>query len=109
MTTAEEAISILEVPEPPLDHLRRLTDDTGLIQHAKFTIPNRNHGYCTDDNARGVVAMTKYYAQYAEPEALRLFDVYLSFIYHAQKGDGTFRNLMTFERQWIADEPEHDA
>ncbi len=109
VTTAEEAISILEVPEPPLDHLQRLTDDTGLIQHAKFTIPNRTHGYCTDDNARGVVAMTKYYAQYAEPEALRLFDVYLSFICHAQKGDGTVRNLMTFDRQWIADEPEHDA
>jgi len=109
VTSAGEAISILEVPEPPLDHLHRLTDDTGLIQHAKFTIPNRDHGYCTDDNARGVVAMAKYYAQYADAEALRLFDVYLSFVYHAQKADGTFRNLMTFDRQWVRDEPEHDA
>ncbi len=51
-----------EVPEPALDHLIRLTDDTGLFQHAKFTVPNRAHGYCTDDNARGAIAMVKYYA-----------------------------------------------
>ena len=106
----EEAISILEVPEPPLDHLQRLTDDTGLYQHAKFTIPDREHGYCTDDNARAVVAMTKYYAQYAEPEALKLFDVYLSFVYHANNnGDGSVKNFMRFDRHWIEDEPAHDS
>jgi len=105
----EEAISILEVPEPPLDHLKRLTDDTGLYQHATFTIPNRNHGYCTDDNARAVVTMIKYYSQYAEPEALRLFDIYLSFICHAQNSNGTVRNFMDFDRHWIQNEPVHDA
>jgi glycosyltransferase involved in cell wall biosynthesis len=109
ITSTEEAISILEVPEPPLDHLKRLTDDTGLLQHAKFTIPNREHGYCTDDNARAVVTMTKYYSQYAEPEALRLFDIYLSFVHHAQNSDGTVRNLMTYDRNWIETEPDHDA
>jgi len=61
LASIEEAISILEVPEPPLNHLQRLTDDTGLYQHAKFTIPNREHGYCTDDNSRAIVAMIKYY------------------------------------------------
>jgi len=105
----DEAVSILEVPEPPLEHLQRLTDDTGLYQHARFTVPNRRHGYCTDDNARAVVAMIKYCAQYPEPAALRLFETYLSFISHAQKTDGTVRNLMTFDRQWVADEPVHDA
>lgn len=109
ITSTEEALSILEVPEPPLDHLQRLTDDTGLFQHAKFTIPNREHGYCTDDNARAVVAMVKYYAQYAEPEALRLFDIYLSFLHHAQNEDGTIRNLMTYDRRWTDNEPAHDA
>jgi glycosyltransferase involved in cell wall biosynthesis len=105
----DEAVSILEVPEPPLDHLRRLTDDTGLYQHATFTVPNRQHGYCTDDNSRAVIAMTKYCAQYTEPAALRLFETYLSFICHAQNADGTVRNFMTFDRQWIEDEPVHDA
>ena len=105
----EDAISILEVPEPPLDHLLRLTDDAGLYQHAKFVIPNRQHGYCTDDNSRAVVAMAKYYRQYAEPEALRLFDIYLSFIIHAQNKDGTFKNFMNFDRTWVQGEPEHDS
>ncbi|MHC5061778.1 MAG: hypothetical protein ACYTFK_11925, partial [Planctomycetota bacterium] len=105
----DEAVSILEMPEPPLDHLKRLTDDTGLYQHATFTLPNREHGYCTDDNARAVVAMTKYCAQYAEPAAMRLFETYLSFICHAQNNDGTVRNFMTFDRQWVEPEPVHDA
>lgn len=105
----EDAKSMLEVPEPPLDHLKRMTDDTGLYQHAKFIIPNREHGYCTDDNARAVVVMTKYYVQYAEPEALRLFDIYLSFIYHAQNADGTVNNFMNFDRSWIKGEPANDA
>jgi glycosyltransferase involved in cell wall biosynthesis len=109
IASIEEGVSILEVPEPPLDHLRRLTDDTGLYQHAKFTLPAREHGYCTDDNARAVVAMTKYYAQYAESEALRLFEIYLSFTCHAQNNDGTVRNFMTFDRRWVEDELIHDA
>ncbi|AQT69600.1 Mannosylfructose-phosphate synthase [Anaerohalosphaera lusitana] len=105
----QESVSVLDVPEPPLDHLKRLTDDTGLYQHAKFILPNRQHGYCTDDNTRALIAMTRYYAQYAEPEALRLFNVYLSFVFDSQRPDGTVRNFMTFERRWIEDEPEHDA
>jgi glycosyltransferase involved in cell wall biosynthesis len=99
----------IEVPEPTLVHLKRLTDDTGLIQHAKFTVPNREHGYATDDNARGVIAMTKYYAQYHEPEALRLFNIYLSFILDSQKSDGTVRNIMNFDRSWLRNEPVHDG
>jgi len=89
--------------------LRRLTDDTGLYQHAKFTTPNRKYGYCTDDNARAVIAMTKYYAQYPEPGALKLFDIYLSFILHSQNNDGSVRNFMNFDRTWLKNEPVNDA
>lgn len=108
-TSLEQASSILEVPEPPLDHLIRLTDDTGLYQHAKFTIPDRDHGYCTDDNARAVIAMTKYISQYSEPEALRMFQTYLSFVLHAQADDGSVSNFMDYDRNWKHDEPAHDA
>ncbi len=104
-----DSISLLEVPEPSLDHLRNMTDDTGLIQHAKFMLPDRNHGYCTDDNTRAVVAMVKYHAQYSDPEALKLFNTYLSFICHAQRKDGTFHNFMSYDRQWIEPEPAHDG
>lgn len=105
----EEAVTILEVPEPPLDHMLRMTDGTGLLQHAKFITPDRAHGYCTDDNSRAMIAMAQYYAQYSEPEALRLFDIYLSFVFHAQNTDGTIRNFMTYDRNWIKGEPNHDS
>lgn len=104
-----DSISLLEMPEPSLDHLRTMTDDTGLIQHAKFMLPDRDHGYCTDDNTRAVVAMVKYHTQYSDPEALKLFNTYLSFICHAQREDGTFHNFMSYDRQWITPEPEHDG
>ena len=107
--SAAETISSIEVPEPSLDHLKKLTDDTGMFQHATFTVPNREYGYCTDDNARAVIAMTDYYSQYPQPEALELFDIYLSFILHSQNSDGTVKNFMNFNRNWQKDEPINDA
>ena len=104
-----ETTPSIEVPEPSLAHLKRLTDDTGLYQHARFTVPDRKHGYSTDDNARAVIAMTKYYAQYPEPGALQLFDTYLSFVLHSQNKDGSIRNFMNFDRTWWKDEPVNDA
>jgi glycosyltransferase involved in cell wall biosynthesis len=107
--SAAETMSNIEVPEPSLEHVKKLTDSTGLYQHAKFTIPNRAYGYCTDDNARAVIAMAKYYAQYPEPEALELLDTYLSFIIHAQNDEGLVRNFMDFNRTWWEKEPANDA
>ncbi|MHC4754390.1 MAG: glycosyltransferase family 4 protein [Planctomycetota bacterium] len=108
-TGTKETTTGIHVPEPSLDHLKTLTDHTGLYQHAYFTVPNRHHGYCTDDNARAVITMAKYYAQYPEPEALRLFDIYLSFILYSQNNDGTVRNFMNFDRTWQRKEPLSDA
>ena len=99
----------LEMPEPSLEHFNRLTDDTGILQHAKYTIPNREHGYCTDDNARAVVAMAEYYAMFPDPQALKLLDIYLSFTINAQNEDGMFRNFMNYDRTWVPDEPASDA
>lgn len=106
---AAETISSIEMPEPSLTHLKKLTDDTGLYQHAKFTIPNRKYGYCTDDNARAVIAMAQYYAQYPEPQALELFNTYLSFVLHSQRSDGSVRNFMDFGRTWRRDDSVGDA
>jgi glycosyltransferase involved in cell wall biosynthesis len=107
--SAAETMSNIEVPEPSLEHLKKLTDSTGLYQHAKFTLPNREYGYCTDDNARAVIAMIKYYAQYPEPEVLELLDIYLAFTVHSQDDEGLIRNFMDFNRTWWAKEPAHDA
>ncbi|MEK6757467.1 MAG: glycosyl transferase, partial [Bacteroidota bacterium] len=110
-TTAKKVVltSSNEVPEPSLAHLKRLTDGTGLYQHAKRTIPDRACGYCTDDNARAIIAVTRYYSQYSEPQALELLDTYLSFVIHSQNEDGTVRNFMNFDRTWYENEPGNDA
>jgi hypothetical protein len=50
-----KAITSFELPEIRLDHLKAFTDDTGILQHANYTIPDRTHGYCTDDNARALL------------------------------------------------------
>lgn len=98
-----------KLPKPPLEHLKRLTDDTGLLQHAKYIIPDRQNGYCTDDNARALIVTTKYYKKYPEPEVLRLLETYLSFLYHALKPDKTVYNFLNYNRKWETGESEHDA
>ncbi len=108
-TPVIEKTSAFELPEPSLLHFQRLTDDTGIFQHAKFIIPVRKYGYCSDDNARAAIAMIKYYNQYPEQKALNLFNTYFSFILDAQTASGNFRNFMNFDRTWQKNEPEHDA
>jgi hypothetical protein len=97
------------LPEPSLKHLKNLTDYTGLYQHARGTIPYREEGYCTDDNARAVIVAAMYYARHPEPQALELFNIYLSFILHSQNSNGSVKNLMSFDRTWLKDEPGSDA
>ena len=97
------------LPRPSLEHLHRLTDDTGLFQHAKFTIPLHSEGYTTDDNARALIVATKHYALYHKPETLQLLDRYLAFVLHSHNDDGTVKNFMDFDRTWHKAEPVSDA
>ncbi len=104
-----EAGANMSFPEPSLKHIKHLTDDTGIMQHCKYTVPNRSQGYCTDDNARAAMAMLKYHYQHPDSEALKLLDIYLSFLLHSQRPNGKIRNLMRYDRSWIENEPQHDA
>jgi uncharacterized protein YyaL (SSP411 family) len=105
----QKAVPNQSLPEPSLEHLKRLTDDTGLLQHARYTIPYRADGYCTDDNARAVIVTTKYYARYHDQQALQLLDRYLAFVLYSQNSDGSVKNLMNFDRTWRKNEPGNDA
>ena len=91
-----------DVPAPTFAHLARLTDDTGLFEHARHATARREHGYCTDDVARGLVVTSRE----ANPsaEVLRLAECYLTFLTHAQDAQGAFHNRLGFHRQWT-DEP----
>lgn len=93
-----------------LIHLRFLTDDTGILQHARFNVPQREHGYCTDDNARALIVSVL--AQRLRPAAyLDILAVrYLSFLEHAfNEKSGRFRNFMTFDRRWLENQGSEDS
>ena len=94
-------LPITGLPRPKLDHLRRLTDDTGLLQHARYSVPDRSHGYCTDDNSRALVVAAKHYDLFRDPEAERLLSIYLAFLAYAQRPDGLFHNFMSYDRQFL--------
>lgn len=85
---------------PPLktDFLKRMTDDTGILQHAKFCVPNRKEGYATDDNARALVVCSMYYGLKREAKIEALANVYLAFLDYMQKPDGNFHNFLSYER-----------
>ena len=94
---------------PPLDfrHLRAMTDDTGILQHSKFDIADRNEGYCVDDNARALLAACNSEVASALDD---LAPNYLSFINHAfHPGVGRFRNFMSFERTWLEEAGSEDS
>lgn len=91
-----------ELPEINLSHLKTMTDDTGLLQHAKYMTPNFHHGYCVDDNARGLIAITKYYSLRKDKGVLPLIQKYLAFLYYAFNQDNRrFRNFMSYDRRWM--------
>ena len=107
-----KAITKFELPEIKLDHLKAFTDDTGILQHANYTIPDRTHGYCTDDNARAllVAAMGQRYLPTSGWGLDALSSHYLGFLLYAyNEKKGRFRNFMTYSRQWMEEIGSEDA
>ncbi|MBS3757552.1 MAG: glycosyltransferase family 4 protein [Desulfobacterales bacterium] len=91
------------LPQPKLDHIIRLTDGVGILQHATFIVPNRWHGYCVDDNARAMIAVMMAQETIIDAEAVtNLVCTYIGFLHHAfNEETGRFRNFMGYERQWL--------
>jgi hypothetical protein len=84
-----------------LDHLDRMTDSTGLIQHAIYSIPRRESGYTTDDNARALRLCTRLWAHRPEESMLARVTGYLSFLEFARRPGGGFHNFLSYQRQWL--------
>ncbi len=98
-----------ELPPLKLDHLRRMTDATGMLQHALFTVPNYREGYTTDDNARALV-VSALLEELGHSEALDLVSRYLAFLWYAFHAEnGRFRNFMDYERRWLEDVGSDDS
>lgn len=92
-----------------LTHVTRLTDNTGIVQHAKYGIPNLKEGYCLDDNTRALIMITMAYRQLKSPETLKLLPVYLSFVHYMQTDGGHFRNFLHFNRQYLDEIGSEDS
>jgi len=109
--------SLDQLPELKLNQLSRMTDDTGMLQHAIFTIPNRREGYTTDDNARALILAVMLEQLNLEQLDLERSDnyrrgkshlpftnspsLYLSFLEHAfSPAKGRFKNFLRYDRRW---------
>jgi glycosyltransferase involved in cell wall biosynthesis len=97
------------MPKFSMTHILRLTDDTGIVQHAKYGIPNLKEGYCLDDNARALIMALMAYQRNKSREAIELLPVYLSYIHYMQTEDGNFRNFLSFNRQYLDEVGSEDS
>lgn len=97
------------MPSFSLSHIQRLTDDTGIVQHAKYGIPNLKEGYCLDDNSRALILAILAYQQNKSKIALDLLPIYLSYIQYMQCDDGNFRNFLSFTREYLDEVGTEDS
>lgn len=100
-----------DLPELRLDHLLRMTDSTGMFQHAILTVPNFSEGYCTDDNARAFILAALLDELEAQPERVRtLATTYAAFLNHAfDAKTKRFHNHLSFDRHWLDEQGSEDC
>ncbi|MEO7910315.1 MAG: glycosyltransferase family 4 protein, partial [Roseiflexaceae bacterium] len=100
-TVQRQAPSLHELPLLKLDHLHRMTDGTGMVQHAVMAVPNYVEGYTTDDNARALIAAVQL-DELRTPKAEALASRYMAFLWNAfNPATARFRNFMGYDRQWL--------
>ncbi|MFZ1978944.1 MAG: glycosyl transferase family 1, partial [Bacteroidota bacterium] len=99
----------IELPPLKLDHLRHMTDETGILQHAIFTIPNYSEGYTTDDNARALL-ISPLLEELGSEESFELASRYLAFVWYAYNAKTRhFRNFLGYNRLWMEDNGSDDS
>jgi glycosyltransferase involved in cell wall biosynthesis len=101
-----------DLPEINLEHVRLMSDGTGMLQHAAFSVPRYADGYCLDDNARALLLMALLEdAGPEDPNTVRTLAArYLAFVSHAFNEErGRFRNFMSYARQWLEEYGSEDS
>jgi hypothetical protein len=99
------------IPKMRIGHFLSLCDDTGMLQHAVHSVPDRAHGYCVDDNARALL-LSSALAKSGETQLLSEIDTtaFAAFIQHAWNPDThRFRNFMGYHRQWLEQSGSEDS
>jgi glycosyltransferase involved in cell wall biosynthesis len=101
MKTAR-AVKRTILPEINLNHFKIMTDDTGIFQHCTMSIPNRDFGYTTDDNARALIVAIKNWYLSKNDDTIAYIVKYLSFLLHAYDEETeSVKNFMNFQREWV--------
>lgn len=95
--------------EMMLECLDRMTDSTGLIQHGIYSIPRRESGYTTDDNARALRLCTRLWDRHPDDRMLNRVARYLSFIEFARSSGRGFHNFLSYQRHWLDAEGTGDC
>jgi hypothetical protein len=112
VSNGERASCLGSLPPVKLDHLKQMTDDTGMFQHAVFAVPNRAEGYTTDDNARALVSsiLVEQLGGEEQLEAKKLTSQYMAFLWLAfNPANERFRNFLSYERQWQESQGSEDS
>lgn len=101
---------MISVPEEQFidKHIFRMTDDTGMLQHAKYAVPDPRHGYTSDDNARALLAAVMLFETVGKSEYLDLAYKYIGFLLYAWNKK-SFRNFMLYNRNFIEEEGSEDC
>jgi glycosyltransferase involved in cell wall biosynthesis len=111
--SAQNTEKILDrLPAVKLDHLRRMTDDTGILEHAVFSVPNYPEGYSTDDNARALIVaiLLEEFGSTTAADSLDLASRYLAFLWLAfDQTSKRFQNCLSYERHWQESEGSEDS
>jgi glycosyltransferase involved in cell wall biosynthesis len=106
----DTGVKVLDLPELNLSHLLNLTDDTGIFQHSKYSIPNRRYGYTTDDNARAAIVTLKIWSLFKDDCAIPMLLKYLSFLSHSyDPAKEKVRNELSFDRRWLKSKASEDS
>lgn len=92
-----------------VNYLFDFTDDVGIFQHSKYGVPDRNHGYTTDDNARALILAVMLYEKFNSENYLKLICKYLSFVLHALNSKGMFKNFMNYQREFLEIQGSEDC
>lgn len=95
----------VELPWPSFAHLRNLTDEHGLWEHARYSSPRREHGFCTDDNARALVVV----AREEREDVADIAGIYARFVFAARRPGGTFRNRRDAPGSWVEGTDSDDS
>jgi len=109
-TPAASAPQLAAAPAMQTDHFLSMCDDTGLLQHAVHSVPDRLHGYCVDDNARALLLACALNAPGERPLTEPLTARFAAFVQHAWNPDvGRFRNFMGYNRTWLEEQGSEDS